>query len=114
MFCKTTRIQVLPENLHKLTGWIKDKWAPLISRQAGLKGAFSMNKSNGEIMLMMLWLTEAHVQDWNDNQQHKQIVKEVEPLITNIVWDYYEVQHAIITEGWLFREWLIEHFISLV
>jgi len=93
MFCKTTRSKVSPENMGQLATWVKEQWGSLISRQEGFKGAYFSTKPNGEFILIMLWETEAQIQSWTDNPEHKELVPEFMSLVTNAVdMDIYEVQ----------------------
>ena len=96
MFCKTTRSKVSPENMGQLVLWVKEKWGPLISSQEGFKGVYFITKSNGEFVIIMLWETEAQIQSWTDNPEHKKLLPEFMSLTTNPVdMDIYEVQDII-------------------
>jgi heme-degrading monooxygenase HmoA len=96
MFCKTTRGQVTIENLGQFTRFMKEEWAPLISKQEGFKGAYYATKPNGEYVAVMLWATEEQLKSWSDNPEHKKIAAPVMPLfITDLVVDIYEVQEAL-------------------
>ena len=96
MFCKITRSKVSPENLEKLSYWVKEKWAPLISKQQGFKGAYLAKKDNGEFVVLMFWEKAKQVQAWTDNPQHKDIVPEFMSLTTGPVdMDLYEIAYQI-------------------
>lgn len=96
MFCKTNRNQVLPENLDEFAKLMKEKWAPLISRQEGFERAYVMTKPSGEIVAVMLWENEAQLNAWNDNAEHKKLSGQMMPLlIGSAIVDVWEVQHTL-------------------
>ena len=96
MFCKTTRSKVSPENMGQLAQWVKGKWGPIISRQEGFKGVYFITKENGEFVIIMLWETEAQIQSWTDNPEHKQTIPEFMSLTTDAVdMEIYKVQDVI-------------------
>ena len=96
MFCKATQIKVSPKDVNKLNEYMDEQWAPLIFRQEGLRGAYYMRKAEGEALVIMLWETDAQMQAWDDNPEHKKIADEIKSIFTSLVADYYVVHHTIV------------------
>lgn len=93
MFCKTTRSKISIKDMDKLTGWVQDKWGPLISRQEGFKGYYFVSKPDGDFIIIMLWEEESLIQSWSDNPKHKELVPEFMSLMIGPVeMDVYKIE----------------------
>ncbi|MCF8049682.1 MAG: antibiotic biosynthesis monooxygenase [Desulfobacterales bacterium] len=93
MFCKTTKSKVDSKNLETLEKWIKKKWEPLISDQAGFRGYYFAAKPSGDFVIIILWKEENNAQDWTDNSAHQALVPEFMSLMVSPVeMDLYEVK----------------------
>lgn len=96
MFCKTTRSKVSPDNMGQLTQWVTKKWGPLISSQEGFRGTYFNTKPDGEFIIIMLWETEAQIQSWTENPEHKELLPEFMSLKEGPVdMDIYQVKEVI-------------------
>jgi len=97
MFCKIACNQVSPKDIDQLTKVIEEQRNPLLSRQEGFKGVYYMTKPNGEFLIMTCFETEAQMEAWSNNPEHKNLGAQLAPLfMSSSVTDTYKVQSTIV------------------
>ena len=83
MIVKISRASVDAGEMEKLKSWLSKEWQPLIRHQRGLARFFVLAKDSGEFAVITLWDNGESMESWNNNVEHKKIVKTLLPLLTS-------------------------------
>lgn len=91
MIVKISRASVRLEEIGNLKNWLSREWYPLISNQPGSTGFCAAVKESGEFVVITHWRDEGSMNTWNNYGAHKDIVKNLLPLLASeITAEVYE------------------------
>lgn len=81
MVVKISRGAVRADEVSSLKAWLSNEWYPLIKKQEGSTGFCAALRESGEFVVITHWRDKAAMESWNDNGAHKDIVKNLLPLL---------------------------------
>ncbi len=82
MVVKISRAAVRVDELNNLKLWLLKEWYPLIEKQEGSSGVSAAFRESGEFVVITHWRDKAAMESWNNNGAHKDIVKNLLPLLS--------------------------------
>lgn len=96
MYCKTFKTMLSDEGMTIFKEFFTKKYIPLLMKQPGFKGTVFCLKENNEFMTITYWEEEKNLNDWSNNPEHKEIVKEMKLYyIHEIFLDMYKIEKMI-------------------
>lgn len=94
MIVKISNASVGVDKMEEFKRWLSKEWYPLIRLQNGVTQFFASARDSGEFSVITIWDNVKSMESWNNNIEHKNIVKNLLPLLiselSSEVYEYIE------------------------
>lgn len=100
LHCTVQTLHANPANLDRIVGIIKSQVIPKISKENGLKVAYYVSNSKGDMWMFQVWEKEEQFRGWQAKPDHNSAAGEIRSLRDGpLNVDGYQLQAHFAADG---------------